>query len=81
MTQFLPAPLLMHAWRNERSLKENHLVKCIHYTGEEKKEQLVCWYSGDVFGDVFRDVLGDVSTHRSLIIPFSITAATQQLLC
>lgn len=37
MTQFLPAPLLMHAWRNERSLKENNLVKCIHYTGEEKK--------------------------------------------
>lgn len=45
--------------------------------GEEKKEELVCWYSGDVFGDV----LGDVSTQRSLIIEFSITAATQQLLC
>lgn len=38
-----------------------------------KKEQLVCWYSGDVFGDV----LGDVSIHRSLIIQFSITATTQ----
>lgn len=37
MTLFLPAPLLMHAWRNERSLKDNCLVKCIHYTGEEFK--------------------------------------------
>lgn len=36
-TVFLPAPLLMYARRNERPLRDNHLVKRIHYTGEKKK--------------------------------------------
>lgn len=40
MTQFLPAPLLMQAWRNKRSLKDNCLVKCIHCKGEEKRNEL-----------------------------------------
>lgn len=45
MREFLPAPLLMYAWTNQRALKDNHLVKCIHYTGEEKETAclLVFW--------------------------------------
>lgn len=57
-----PAPLLMYAWRNERALKDNHLVKCIHYTGE-KNETTCCWYFGDVLS-------------RPVIIQFSTIATT-----
>lgn len=45
MREFLPAPFLMYAWRHQRALKDNHLVKCIHYTGEKKETAclLVFW--------------------------------------
>lgn len=46
MIQFLPASLGREsAWRNERALKDNHLVKCIQHTGEKK--ETTCWYFGD----------------------------------
>jgi len=61
MTWFLRATLLMCAWRNERTVKDNHLVKCILYTGEKK--ETTCF-------------IGILEMSRPVIIQFSTTATT-----